>query len=82
MVLGRQKQKEITNLTINGAKIKSQNSVTLLGVEIDNALNFNNYISNICKKAGNKIKAISKIQNFLGQKKKEALVNTFFLLRF
>ena len=82
IVLGRHKQKEIINLKINGAEIKGQNSVTLLGVETDNELNFNNHISNICKKAGNKINAISRIQSFLGQKEKEALVNTFFYSNF
>ena len=62
-------------MKINGEKIKGQNSVTL-GDEIGNELSFNNHISNICKKAGNKINAISRIQSFLDQKEKEALVNT------
>ena len=53
MVLARQKQKKTINLKINGAEIKNQNSVTLLGVEIDNELNFYNHMSNICRKAGN-----------------------------
>ena len=75
IVLGRHKQKEKINLNINGAEIKGQNSV--IGVEIDNELNFNNHISIICKKARNKINAISRIQGFLVQKEKEALVNTF-----
>ena len=79
---GRHEQKETINLTINGPEIKGQNSVRLLGVVIDNELNFNNHISNICKKAGNKINAISRIQGFLGQKEKEALVNTFAYLNF
>ena len=35
MVLGRHKQKEKINLKVNGAEIKGQNSVTLLGVEIE-----------------------------------------------
>ena len=75
IVLGRHKQKEKINLNINGAEIKGQNSVIV--VEIDNELNFNNHISIICKKARNKINAISRIQSFLVQKEKEALVNTF-----
>ena len=62
-------------MNIYGAEIKGQNSV--IGVEIDNELNFNNHISIICKKARNKINAISRIQSFLVQKEKEALVNTF-----
>ena len=47
-------------------KVKIQNSVTLLGVEIDNELNFINHISNIYKKARNKIKTISRIRSCLG----------------
>ena len=35
MLLGRHKQKETINLKTNGAEIKGQNSVTLLGVHID-----------------------------------------------
>ena len=61
MVLGKHKQHETINLKINGAEIKGQNSVTLLGVEIDNEPNFDNYIRNICKKARNKVNAISRI---------------------
>ena len=64
MVLGSHKQKETICLTINGAEMKGQNSVTLLGVEIDNDLNFDNHISNIYKKARKKINAISRIQSF------------------
>ena len=82
MVLGKHKQKETITLTINGAEIKGQNSVTLLGVEIDKELNFDNHISNICKKSGNKINIISRIQSFLGQEEKEALVNTFVYSNF
>ena len=44
MVLDWQKQKEKINLTIYGAEIKAQNSVTLLRVEIVYELNFNNHI--------------------------------------
>ena len=81
MILGKHNIKEI-NLKINETNIKAQNSVTLLGIEIDNKLNFNNHVSTICKKAGNKINAISRIQNFLGPKEKEALVNTFVYSNF
>ena len=63
-------------MKING-ETKGQNSVTLIGVEMDNEVSFDNPISNVCKKAGNEISAISGIQSFLGQKEKEALVNSF-----
>ena len=34
-------------LNVNGTDIKSYDSITLLGVDIDNALNFSGHISNI-----------------------------------
>ena len=66
MVLGTHKQKEAINLKTNEAEIKGQNLATLLRVEKDNELNFNNHISNICQKARNKINAVSRIHSFLG----------------
>ena len=47
-------------LTIHNAEIKSKKSVTLLGIEIDNKLNFEKHVSAICKKANNQLKAISR----------------------
>ena len=67
-------------MNINGAEIKNQNSVKLLGVEIGNESN--NHISNIYKKAGNKINVISRIQSFWCQREIEALVNTFVYSNF
>ena len=43
-VLSNDKQKEIINLKFNGTEIKGLNSVALLGVEIENELNFNSRI--------------------------------------
>ena len=40
-------------------------------------LNFEKYISNICKKASNQINAICRLQTFMGRKEKEAMINTF-----
>ena len=82
MIIGSGKEKEKYKLKINEAEIESQTSVTLLGVKIDNKLNFNEHISTICKKSGNKINAISRIQGFLDQKEKEVLINTFVYSNF
>ena len=40
-------------------------------------LNFEKYISNICKKAINQLNAICRMQTFMGHKEKEAMINTF-----
>ena len=55
-------------MNINRAEVKGQISITLLRVEIDSELNFNSYISNTYKKAGNKINAIPRIKSSLNQK--------------
>ena len=64
-------------LTINNVEIKSKESVTLLGIEIDNKLNFEKHVSTICKKANNQLNAISRRGTVLGQKEKEILINSF-----
>ena len=54
-----------------------ESSVKLLGIEIDNNLNFEKHIFNICKKTSNQLNAICRLQTFMGHKEKEAMINTF-----
>ena len=69
-------------LTINNAEIKSKELVTLLGIEIDNKLNFEKDVSTICKKANNLLNAISRIGTYLGKKGKKILINSFVYYNF
>ena len=68
--------------TINNYEIKSNESVTLLGIEIDNKLNFKKHVSTICKKAYNQLNARSGISAVLRQKEKEILINSFAYCNF
>ena len=70
------------SLNINGETINSESSVKLLGVEIDNKLSFEKHISTLCKKAGNQLNAISRIQKYMGFKEKEVLLNSFVYSNF
>ena len=45
-------------LTIDNETIKSVPSVELLGVHLDDKLNFNLHISNICRSAANQLNAL------------------------
>ena len=56
--------------TINNAEIKSKDSVTLLGIEFHNKLNFEKYLSTVYKKANNQLNAIGRIGAVLGKKEK------------
>ena len=53
------------NIKIGNDIITSKTSVKLLGVTIDNKLNFNEHVDNICKKANNKLHALARIAKYL-----------------
>ena len=52
---------------IGDEKISSTSSVKLLGVKIDDKLNFNEHINEICKSAGNQLNALIRLDYNLGQ---------------
>ena len=54
-----------------------KSSVKLLGIEIDNKLNFEKHISSICRKASNQLNEICRLETFMGHTEKEAIINTF-----
>ena len=56
---------------IENKKITSENSVKLLGVEIDSQLN---HISTLCKKAGSQLYAIGRLRKYIGFPEKRALI--------
>ena len=67
---------------IGNEKISSTSSVKLLGVHIDDKLNFNEHINKICKSAGNQLNALIRLKSFLGLKEKEVLVSSFIYSNF
>ena len=71
VVKGNNKMKDSYSLNINQELINSENSVKLFGVEIDNKLSFEKHISTLVKKASNQLNAISRIQQFMGLRKKK-----------
>ena len=53
-------------LNVNGTVIKSYDSITLLGVEMDNALSFSGHVSNTGKKSSN-YRVINRLRNLIPQ---------------
>ena len=65
---------ELHDFKIGGFTIRSKDRVELLGIEIDFKLNFNNYISKICKKAGGQLNTLCRYNKFIDfDEKKNAL---------
>ena len=67
---------------IGSKEIKATSQVKLLGVEIDNKLNFAQHINRICKSAANQLYALIRLKRFLSFQEKKALVNSFDLSNF
>ena len=64
MFLGNKVEKEVC-LTVNNFSIRSVDNVKLLGVVIDNKLDFVGHIKNICKVANNKTNALLRIRKYI-----------------
>ena len=71
--------KDSHRLNLNDLTINSENSVKLLGIEIDNKLLFEQHISALCSNAS---KCIGRTQKFMGFKEKEVLLNSFVYSNF
>ena len=68
-------------MNIGNEKIESLSlsAIKLLGIEIDNKLNFNNHINTICRSAANQLNALIRLRRFLGIEERKALIQSFVL---
>ncbi len=81
MVLSRANHINLT-FEIGNTVIKPSTSVRLLGVNIDEKLNFNEHIAQLCKKAGKQVNAMSRLSNVLGKDSKLSILKSFVLSNF
>ena len=66
-------------IVIDNKTIESSKSVKVLGLTIDNKLNFGIHINNICNVASAKIKGLGRIRNRLNLSQAKILYNSFIL---
>ena len=52
---------------INGIVVKPEERVKLLGVNIDNKLNFGHHVSHICQKADKQVKVLGRLNRVLNE---------------
>ena len=64
-------------VSIDGIQITSSTAETLLGINIDLDLNFENHLSTICTKVSREINALERIANYLFLEKRRILMKTF-----
>ena len=70
------------SLTVDGKLINPESNVTLLGLNIDNKLNFEDHISTLCKRSAGQLNALCRIKSFLGINERKAIVNSFIYANF
>ena len=76
------KNYEPVKLEIESTKIETKSAVKLLGITIDNKINFEEHISELYKKASMQLNAINRLHRFMGKEQKEALINSFIFPNF
>ena len=62
--------------------IKSSAAIKILGIEIDNKVNFNICIDDICNKASKQVNALKRIKHFLDTDCKKILYNSYISSNF
>ena len=70
-------QIKIGNETVSNSKYEK-----LLGVKIDDELNFNEHFSSLCKKASQKLNAISRIASSMPFDQRRLILNSFITSHF
>ena len=68
---------EVANMTI-----MSEEKVKLLGIHIDNRLNVDYHTSQLCKKAGKKLHALSRVFKYMDISQRKLIANAFIMSQF
>ena len=78
------KKPNLTNipLTIDNQTVQLVPSVELLGIHLDDKLNFNLHISNICRSVANKLNALIRLKSYLNFNVKRVLINSYIISNF
>ena len=83
IIIDKKKQDHTKDTFEIGDKvIEASPSVKLLGVQIDDKLNFNLHITNICRSAANQLNALIRLKQFLSFEAKKVPVNSYFYSSF
>ena len=65
-------------VNIGTARIINSKCEKLLGIKIDCKLSFDDHLGNMCKKAGAKLNALTRVAQYMNTEKKRLIMNSFF----
>ena len=77
--VGPKTSKAVKPFNINCQEIACQETVKLLGIEIDYMLNFDSQVSHICQKAARQLNVLQRLSNFLSDKSRLIILNLLYI---
>ena len=80
--MGKNAHDGITSFNIGSTEIKCDNNVTLLGINIDFMLRFDDHVAEICKKASKQLAVLKRLGRFLTKQGKMTIYNSFIVSNF
>ena len=73
---------ENVSVTLGNEKISCSSTVDLLGIKIDDKLNFNEHVSKLCKKGNQKLHALARISKYMNKDKLKLIMKAFITSQF
>ena len=73
---------EDASILINGEIVEGNKSVKLLGLKIDNELNFNEHVTNICNTVSQKLHTLARISGYMKVNKLRLILKAFIESQF
>ena len=70
------------SVKLGNETIVNSTSVNLLGIKIDEKLNFNEHVTKLCKKGSQKLHALARISKFMSKDKLKIIMKTFITSQF
>ncbi len=70
------------DFNIQGKVIKSEETVKLLGIQLDYKLNFEPHISELCRKAASQLNVLKRLKKFIAFNERKILVHSFVYSNF
>lgn len=82
MILNRHESNADHCVTIGNSIIHATPSITILGIEFDNKLKFEKYVTEVCNQTGKQINALKRIRNYLDKPCKTVIYNSYISSNF
>ena len=76
------KKDDQTTVNVSGSLIEESNEEKLIGVTFDKKLNFKTHVTNLCKKASQKLHALARVSRYLEAPHLELTMTSFIMSHF